>query len=431
MNTAVAVESWKGQLVDGKFPLLQWLGGEHGTNVFLTELPGSSEQKAAIKIIRSSIETEGAVLARWQANAELCHPHLMGLLHFGRWQSEGALLLYAVTEYADETLSQIIPSRALTTAETAEMVRGIADALTFLHGKGFVHGQIKPSNIMAVGDQLKISSDCVQASGKFRGPQHGLRAFDAPEAALSSSADVWSLGMTVVAALTQHTPDWVGSTIKDLAIPNSIPDPFRRIARECLRGDPARRCSLDQVKGWLEGKEIPNQTAPPPVHVAESKSQKTRVAVIGVFVIVVAAIVAVLNFSQHKTEPGVAAVNSEMGAPAPSSPAPTTRGNVPADAPGAVMDRVMPDVSRGARNTIQGRIKVNVEVEVDAMGKVQSARLERAGPSKYFANAALTASRQWKFKPAENNGQPVASKWSLRYRFGRGGTEVEPVETSP
>ncbi len=436
MNTAVAVESWKGQIVDGKFPLLEWLGASQGTNVFLTELPDAPGQKAAIKIIRSSIETEGAVLARWQAIAELSHPHLMGLLHFGRWQNDGVLLLYSVADYADEALSQIIPSRVLTTAETGEMVRGVADVLMFLRDKGFVHGHIKPSNIMAVGDQLKISSDCIQAVGGARGQTGELSAFDAPEALtspVSTAGDVWSLGMTVVAALTQNTPDWDRRNARDPSILKSIAGPFRQIARECLRVDPARRCSLEQVKGWLEGKDVP--AAPverPAVPASEPKSSKTPVAAIAVFVIVVAAIVAVLNVTQHKAPPRVAGVNSEMGAPTPTAAVPNARDNVQKpNAPGAVLDRGMPNVSRGALNTIHGKIKVKVTVEVDSTGKVQNARLDRSGPSKYFANAALTASRQWKFKPAQNNGQPVSSKWSLRYSFSRGGTDVNPEQISP
>jgi TonB family protein len=88
----------------------------------------------------------------------------------------------------------------------------------------------------------------------------------------------------------------------------------------------------------------------------------------------------------------------------------------------------MPDVSVSARNTIQGKIRVSVRVAVNPQGEVRDANLASPGPSKYFANKALEASRRWKFKPAKVNGRPVSGEWMLRFQFGRTGTEVVPTE---
>src|SRR5260370_6838854 len=76
-----------------------------------------------------------------------------------RWQLEKNAVLYVVMEYADENLSLVLSSRPLTAAETREMLPPGLDALRYLHGKGFVHGHLKPANIMATGDQLKVSTD--------------------------------------------------------------------------------------------------------------------------------------------------------------------------------------------------------------------------------------------------------------------------------
>ena len=46
-------KNWEGRVIDGKFPLLQWLGGSEDSAVFLTERRGSGPQKAAIKLIPS------------------------------------------------------------------------------------------------------------------------------------------------------------------------------------------------------------------------------------------------------------------------------------------------------------------------------------------------------------------------------------------
>ena len=68
-------------------------------------------------------------------------------------------LLYVVMEYAEENLSEILPQRPLSSAEARDMLPPVLDALAYLHGKGFVQGRLKPSNIMAVADQVKLSSD--------------------------------------------------------------------------------------------------------------------------------------------------------------------------------------------------------------------------------------------------------------------------------
>jgi TonB family protein len=88
---------------------------------------------------------------------------------------------------------------------------------------------------------------------------------------------------------------------------------------------------------------------------------------------------------------------------------------------------VLPDVSRSARNTIQGKIRVSVRVDVDPSGKITSAKLTSPGPSQYFARMALQAARRWEFKPPQVNGQTTPSAWLLRFRFGRSATEVSPV----
>jgi len=61
--------------------------------------------------------------------------------------------------YADEVLSEILPERALTPAEAKEMLAPVIDTLSYLHAKGLVHGRLKPSNILAVDDRLKLSGD--------------------------------------------------------------------------------------------------------------------------------------------------------------------------------------------------------------------------------------------------------------------------------
>jgi TonB family protein len=88
-------------------------------------------------------------------------------------------------------------------------------------------------------------------------------------------------------------------------------------------------------------------------------------------------------------------------------------------------------VPQSIRDTIQGHVKVRIGVQVDSGGNVAHATIESPGPSRYFANRALAAARDWKFRPAEMDGRPVASKWTLQFHFGRDGITITPTETSP
>ena len=89
---------------------------------------------------------------------------------------------------------------------------------------------------------------------------------------------------------------------------------------------------------------------------------------------------------------------------------------------------MVPDVPQGARNTITGKVRVSVRVEVSAAGEILDATLAAPGPSKYFARLALESSRDGSSGLRRRTAHPVASAWMLRYEFGRDGTEAFPTE---
>src|SRR5437868_4920851 len=98
-------KQWRGQVVDDKFPLLQYVCGSEQCAVFLTSL---NQQKAAIKLIPTIPGSPVEQFKGWQAAAKLSHPHLLKLVRAGQWTKSGQSFLYVVTEFADEDLSQIL-----------------------------------------------------------------------------------------------------------------------------------------------------------------------------------------------------------------------------------------------------------------------------------------------------------------------------------
>jgi TonB family protein len=96
-----------------------------------------------------------------------------------------------------------------------------------------------------------------------------------------------------------------------------------------------------------------------------------------------------------------------------------------------VAQQVMPDVPEKAIRTIQGKVKVSIQLNVDPSGAVSDASIASQGPSKYFANLALEAAKSWKFMPPQANGQGIASVWVLHFDFRQSGVDVTPTEQSP
>lgn len=441
MSKPESWKTWEGRSVSGKFPLRHWLGGSDHSAVFLTERPGLA--KAAIKLITVEAGNAEHELNRIRATTRLSHPHLIRTFEAGRGQLDGESFLYVVMEFAEEDLSQILPQRALAPDEVSDLLPPLLDAVSFLHGKGFVHKRIKPSNVLAVGNQLKLSADQITPLSDTNSVRR-RDVYDAPETAagiVSPASDVWSVGVTLVAAITQNVSLAEQASPKSSNLPETIAEPYRAIVRECLQLDPKRRCSVQEIQARLQPATRPAPARPEPVPAKPTTSQQYRYN--WRMLIPVAVLLAiVLGWLVFRGKPAEKASENPTADQRQQVPQQTTAENKPSAAPaplvrkpakpaepareasatsGNVRRQVMPDVSKGARNTIRGTIKVSVRVDVNPSGKVIAAKLETAGPSRYFAEKALKAAEQWEFTP-----QPDTSSWLVHFRFRRNGIEASP-----
>lgn len=444
--------SWEGRVIEGKFPLRQWLGGSNHSAVFLTEFAEQPSQKAAIKLIPVDDGKAASQVARLQTTKKLAHPHLIRTWECGLCRVEGWSYLYVLMECADDDLSRILPERALETAEVSQLLPPVLDALSYLHKNGFVHGRVKPSNVLAAGDQLKLSSDQVAPAGQQDG--HRRRdAYDAPETAagiISPAGDIWSVGVTLVAALTQNVTVAEAASPENRDLPETIPEPFRGIVRECLQLDPSRRGSLKEIQERMHpGPQFvpPARSVPVPsvrsvpapleqVAVTDSEGRRPMWIAAALVVIVLGILFAVFYFRSGKTPETTAATNQPTtesnppsAAPAPQpveSSKPVESAPKPEVFAGKVVRQVLPDVPRSAQNTIRGTIKVLVRVQVDPSGRVTSAKFKSRGSSRYFADRALKAAQRWEFSAPEVGGRPTPSAWLLQFRFNRKSIHATP-----
>ena len=464
-----AWEKLKGRVVGGKFHLSRYLGGSQRGAVFLTERHQGSPKTAAIKLIPADPASADLQLSRWKLISKLSHPHLVQLFEMGRCQQDGVGFVYVVMEYAEENLAQVLPSRPLTPDEAREMLKPTLETLAYLHGRGFVHGHLKPANIMVVREQLKLSSDGLCQIGERSNVEAGT--YGAPESSgteVAPARDVWSLGVTLVQVLTQLLPVWDGKEQQALTLPETLPPQFLDLARNCLKRDPQQRWTLPEIAAHLQ------YTLPAPAEQMVAQRQvpdrprkpvrqgRFVVPAFAIGLTLAALVVGVRLFNRQPAQPAPSAAFEQPGpqlptperkTPAPPETRPSARaalktaGDVrnvapPSSSepratlatgdlvPGKVVQQALPDVPQSAQDTIRGTVRVTVKVRVDSSGDVSGDELVSAGPSRYFARLASDAARRWKFSPARRDGQGVPSAWTLRFEFTQDGTRAVPVAGS-
>jgi TonB family protein len=452
---------WEGQIVVGEFKLGAYLGGSERAWVFAT---GREGQQAAIKLVCTDEKEAVEHLSRWAQTARLSHPHLLRLFETGRCRIGDTDLVYAVMERAEEALAEILPDRALAPTEAGQMLPPILDALAYLHSQGFAHGSMSPSNILAVGDQVKISSDRICSIGA---PRRRPSVYDAPGGKCSAAADMWSLGITLAQALTQEVPRWQASSGEDPVILGPLPQPFLDVVSNCLRRDEQRRWTIREVRDRLQPSwqsrqlrevkpEAPREILPP------RATANWRHMMPGIALIVLAVIMIFLapkirgRFQNRQPEaaatpaplpttktssaspPLAEAARSAKSSPADRSSGPAASPRAPVDAaaasdhsraepvPDEVREQVMPEVPQRARDTIRGTVKVQVRVQVGPSGDVTAVSIDSPGPSQYFANLAARAASQWRFAPAPDSGDAQRT-WILRFEFTQDATKAFPV----
>ena len=116
--------------------------------------------------------------------------------------------------------------------------------LTFLHGHGVVHGDVKPANLIIDGTGrvvvVDLGSSSVPMSEAARGGTPGFRAPEIAGGTVSTrAADVFSLGATAFALLTGEAP--TGGVPKWNGVPSDVAGRLETALRAALSIDPARR----------------------------------------------------------------------------------------------------------------------------------------------------------------------------------------------
>lgn len=174
-----------------------------------------ADQHVAVKIMELSpfigeplldSVIEGADVIRKISN----HEHIVRIRDAGR---EGDRYYMIMDLYKWGTLERIMPERDLKTK--LKVAASLAKTLSYVHSKGIIHGDLKPSNILMGEDGEPCLNDFYQASKNARGRQgvalpQGTPRYMSPEQALgrmvTQATDIYSFGVLFYELFTGSIP---------------------------------------------------------------------------------------------------------------------------------------------------------------------------------------------------------------------------------
>ena len=173
------------------------------------------EREVALKVCHQQIDPE-TILREFRILRELRHPGIARAIDFGRLPETGQT--YFTMEHVPGPDLEKEASRLRQQNGQGDLTAlllvflQVTRALDYLHRKGLLHLDLKPSNVVFADDQVKlIDFGLVQnAGGQNTRPTRGTAHYVSPEVidcgTVDSRADLYSLGVTMYRALTGTYP---------------------------------------------------------------------------------------------------------------------------------------------------------------------------------------------------------------------------------
>ncbi len=225
----------EGQTLDRLYPLRRLVRSE-GRSAWFETATGEELSTPATISLTEALTDADEVTARLKAAQSLKHPNLVTITKVGQAKVDNTLIVYAVMEHIEQSLSDVLQSQTLTPDEGREVAEALVGSLTAIHQKGMSHGRVEAASVLATEETVKLRSDCLQSTPA------------------GQAEDVAGIGTTLFHAFTQRK----ALTATDAQI-NRIPAPFAEIIRNSF----ARRWTLAQIANALKPGQPAAQAVPP------------------------------------------------------------------------------------------------------------------------------------------------------------------------
>ena len=212
-----------GQLVLGTYELVDVLG-QGGMSVVFKARHKMTDQEVALKILPPELAAQSQVKSRFleeaKALAALDHPNIVHLYNFGQENGSFVLAMQYVQGKTWERI--IIENKRLEWKASVRIAVDVLKALEYAHGRGIVHRDMKPSNVLVRGhDSMATVMDFgiakmttstkLTATGQTMGTVRYMSPEQVRGQEVDLRTDIYSLGATLYESIVGDTP-FDGST---------------------------------------------------------------------------------------------------------------------------------------------------------------------------------------------------------------------------
>ena len=199
----------------------------------------------AVKVLRTEYGNDPSFVARFkqeaQAAAALSHPSVVGVYDYGTDEA-GPFIVMELVEGRD--LAEILHERgALPITAAARIAEQVAEGLAAAHGRGMIHRDVKPGNILVrrdgraqIGDfgiVRALSESELTLPGTTLGSVHYFSPEQARGDQVTERSDLYSLGLVLYEMLTGRRA-FEGDSAASVAMARLSGDPA---APSALRAD--------------------------------------------------------------------------------------------------------------------------------------------------------------------------------------------------
>jgi serine/threonine-protein kinase len=277
------------QALAGRYVIEREVGRGGMAMVFLAQDLRHPRQ-VAVKVLRPEVAAAmgGERFLREIAIAtSMVHPHILPIHDSGEYQG---LLFYVMPYVEGESLrDRMLRDGRFPLDDAIRITRDLAGALAYAHQRGVVHRDVKPENIMLLGEHALIADfgiaralggDAAESRLTETGLAVGTPSYMSPEQAagdrnIEGRSDQYSLACVLYEMLAGEPPLAAGSAQAMLArrltepapslkrLRGEIPDRVERAVAIALDRDPARRFnSIAEFSTALAADAIPAGAGP-------------------------------------------------------------------------------------------------------------------------------------------------------------------------
>jgi hypothetical protein len=167
--------------------------------------------------ITEAMNDEDELLERLRAAAQIRHPNVVQIREVVISHLDDVPVVVAAMEMTEENLGDVLRDRLLSAAEGRQVLDAVLSALGAMHAHGLVHRHVEAVSVVAMGETIKLRSDCLQMVGS---------AFGA-----AAADDVRWASRMVTHAVTGRFPASENDPVLQL-----LPESMARAVRRALSG---------------------------------------------------------------------------------------------------------------------------------------------------------------------------------------------------